>query len=174
MGASALYLARPDAIMGKDPKKAGATMSILSQKDQDYLRETFQKELVREVTVVLFSQFSKLTVPGRECQYCPETNQLMQEVAALTDKIKLETYDLYQDEAKAQEYGVDHVPAIILTNDGARNVRYYGIPAGNEFPNFLEAVTHLSKGGNALSPQAQEEVKSIDEDLHVQVFVTPT
>lgn len=149
-------------------------MPVLSPKDKEYLRDAFQKELVNEVKVVLFSQLSKLVVPGRECPYCPETNELLQEVASLTDKIKLETYDLYQDQAKAQEYGVDRIPAIVLATDGARNVRYYGIPAGNEFPNFLEAVIHLSRGGNALSPQAQEEVRKIDQDLHVQVFVTPT
>ena len=148
-------------------------MPILSDKDKEYLRDTFQKDLVNDVRVILVSRLSdKPSAPGAD--YCPQTNELFQEVASLSDKIKLELYDAVADQDKLQGLDVDDLPAIIFARDGERNIRFYGIPAGNEFPNVLEALTHLSKGENALSPQAQEEVRKIDRDLHVRVFVTPT
>jgi len=150
-------------------------MPVLSDKDKEYLRDTFRKDLVNDVRVILVSRLSdEPSAPGAECHYCPQTNELFQEVASLSDKIKLELYDAVADKDKLQGLDVDDLPAIIFARDGERNIRFYGIPAGNEFPNVLEALTHLSKGENALSPQAQEEVRKIDRDLHVRVFVTPT
>ncbi len=146
-------------------------MPILSDKDKEYLRDTFRKDLVNDVKVILVS---RLSASGPECLYCPQTNELLQEVASLSDKIKLEMYDAVADKDKLQGLDVDNLPAIFFARDGERNIRFYGIPAGNEFPNVLEAITHLSKGENALSPQSQEEVRKIDRDLHVRVFVTPT
>jgi glutaredoxin len=90
-------------------------MPILSPADQEYLRQVFVERLRDPITVQLFSQrVTQISIPGYECATCRETNQLLEEVAALSEKITLEMYDLLQEGAKAREAGVEEIPAIIL------------------------------------------------------------
>lgn len=150
-------------------------MAIISEKDQAFLREKFDKELTGPVTIKLFSQReTSLTIPGRECQYCPETNQLMQEVADLSDKIVLETYDFVADAAVLRDHGIERIPAIVLQGAGSHVVRFFGIPSGYEFPSFIQDIFGVSTGKVGLSEAAVQELQAIDQDVHVQVFVTPT
>jgi len=151
-------------------------MPILSQPDKDLLKEKFENELKDRVNITLFTQApSKLFVPGRkECQYCQPTEELLRELSSLSDKIQLNVIDVLQESGKAVEYGIDRIPAIILGTDGAANIRYYGIPAGNEFPNLIDGIIHLSQGTSPLSDEARKLVRQIDEEVGITVFVTPT
>lgn len=62
-------------------------------------------------------ELAKITIPIKlvmftqdvECQFCAKTRQLVEELAALSDKVKLEIYDFMKDSDKAKEYGVDKI-----------------------------------------------------------------
>ena len=150
-------------------------MAIISEKDQAFLREKFDKELMAPVTIKLFTQReTRLAIPGRECQYCPETNQLMEEVAALSEKIVLEAYDFAADAAVFREHGIERIPAIVLQGAESHVVRFFGIPSGYEFPSFIQNIFGVSTGKLGLSEATVQELKTIDQDVHIQVFVTPT
>jgi len=154
----------------------GSTRPIISENDKIDLKRRFQKELKSDLTIRLFTQKpSLLTIPGRpECPYCPQTQQLMEEVAALSPKLKLETHDIYGQPDKAQEYGIARIPAILLDKDGDTDIRYYGIPSGYEFAGFVEALTNLSRGVSHLSAETRKALKKVNQPVHIQVFVTPT
>lgn len=148
-------------------------MPLISQEDQDFLRDRFSKELVDPINLVLFTQHdSPLAAPTHECMYCRETRELLEEIAGLSDKIDLTIYDFVADAAKAREYGVDKIPAVVV--DGARGVRYFGIPAGYEFSSLIEDIIDVSDKETDLLPETRDAVKKIDKDVHIQVFVTPT
>ena len=71
-------------------------MAFLSEQDTTFLQETFQNQMVGDVTIRLFTQrVTSLTVPGFEQQteLCGQANAITEELAALSDKIHLETYD---------------------------------------------------------------------------------
>lgn len=141
---------------------------FLKADDEKFVREFFTK-LTEPVKISYFTQ-------NLECQYCRETRQLLEEVVALSDKIKLEVYNFQTDKALADSLGIDKIPATVISpekNSHAR-VKFYGIPAGYEFTSLLEAILMASTGQIELEPDLQKIVAAIDRPVHIQVFVTPT
>lgn len=145
-------------------------MALLSARDQEHLRREFQK-LTQPVKLVVFTQ-------AMECEYCRETRQIVDEVASLSDKIRVEVHDFVADAAVAEALGVDKIPAIALLADGPTprdyGIRYYGIPAGYEFSSLVEDIVMVSRGESGLSAATKANLAALDKPLHLQVFVTPT
>jgi len=139
-------------------------MSVLSDHDKEHLKRLFET-LTDEVTVTMFTQ-------EFECPYCKDTRALLQEVAALSPKIRLEVYDFVKDAQKAKDLGVDKIPAIIVTGKKPYRMRFFGIPAGYEFISLMEAITDASKGTTSLSQATKDRIKQITKPVHIQVFVT--
>ena len=147
-------------------------MPLISQKDADALREEFAAQLVNPVKLVMFTQ----TV---ECQFCAETRQIVEEVAALSDKIEPVIYDFVTDKPAAESYGIDKIPAIALlgAKDGKEQdygIRFYGIPSGYEFATVVEDIIAVSRGESGVKPATQKALAGLNEPIHIQVFVTPT
>ncbi len=109
-----------------------------------------------------------------ECEYCTETRQLVEEVAELSDRITAEIYDFQADRAKAEELGIDKIPAIAIIGAQDYGVRFYGIPAGYEFASFLHAIQSVASGKPELSNATLKVLAGIQKPVHIQVFVTPT
>ena len=150
-------------------------MAFISLQDRETLRRRFAQELQQTVKLRLFTLSpSGLTVPGRDCQYCPETQQLLQELVELSPKLELEVLDIHGHQEEATALGVERIPAIILGTNGQGNLKYYGLPAGYEFATILDTIFNLSRGQSPLKPETREKVRAIDQDVHIQVFVTPT
>ncbi|MGQ9457945.1 MAG: protein disulfide oxidoreductase [Anaerolineae bacterium] len=142
-------------------------MPLLSGKDAAYLREEFAKHLVHPVRLVMFTQTFA-------CQYCKETEQIVREVADLSDKIEAEIYNFVTDAEKAKEYGVDKIPAIAVVGERDYGIRFYGIPSGYEFTSLIEDILDVSRGKTSLSDETRQALAQLTEPMHIQVFVTPT
>jgi glutaredoxin-like protein len=151
-------------------------MPIISDKDRETIAQMFASSLVDPVQVVYFTMpTSKLFVPGRPtCETCADVQQLVEEVASTSDKISVDVYNIQADREEAEKYGVDRVPAIVLKGKAKGTVRYFGAPAGSEFPNFLQDIQRVSTGEASLSSETREALAAIDEPIHLRVFVTPT
>jgi glutaredoxin-like protein len=145
-------------------------MPLLKEKDRDYLAEQFET-LPAPIKLIVFTQ-------EFECQYCAETRQIAEELAALSEDITLEIYDLMADKEIAEQYGVDKIPATIVMRGGQQprdyGIRYYGIPSGYEFSSLIEDIKLVAGGDSGLSPQTKEWAAELKEAVHLQVFVTPT
>jgi glutaredoxin-like protein len=147
-------------------------MPLISEKDAGHLRNEFEAALVNAVKLVMFTQ-------AVECQFCAETRQIVEEIAALSDKITAEIYDFVADKDVAEAYGVDKIPAIAILRvedgkDRDYGIRFYGIPSGYEFTTVVEDIIDVSKGESGLQPKSKEAVAGISEPIHFQVFITPT
>jgi len=162
-----LYLLKPDT----NDTKGGKTMGFLSDKDASTVRERFAKEMVNGVTISVFVQDKQ--VPG-DCDYCDDTALLLEEIAGLTDKIKLKYYKYPTDIEAVAKYGIDMVPAIVLEQDRDLGIRFYGIPAGYEFITLLEGIIDVSRGEPQLSAGILAQLDQVREDVVIKVFVTPT
>ena len=151
-------------------------MPLIPLQDQEVIRSKFEQELKGDIRIVHFTEReSPLVVPGREqCLYCRETRQLLEEVTGLSAKLHLEVYDIQEDKGKAEEHGIDMVPATVLLNGHGGRLRYFGIPSGYEFATLIEDIVDVSAGQGALAPGTRDELAKIDQDVHIQVFVTPT
>jgi alkyl hydroperoxide reductase subunit AhpF len=154
--------------------KRRQNMSLISEKDQQALQKLFEG-LEGDVTITNFTQHeSLLIVPGQECDYCKETRELLEEVTALSDKLHLETKDFVRDSQEADSLGVTRIPGFVLQGRAKGKVRFFGIPAGYEFSTLIEDILDLSKGTTNLSEKTLAALGEVNQDLHVQVFVTPT
>lgn len=142
-------------------------MALLSDQDQKMLREHFAAHLSQPVELLFFSQ----TIA---CSFCRETEQILQEVAGLSDQIKVTVKNFVTDKALADQYGVDKIPATVVLGAKDYGIRYYGIPSGYEFTSLVEDIVAVSTGDAGLSEETLKAVAAIKEPVHIQVFVTPT
>jgi glutaredoxin-like protein len=137
---------------------------FLNEKDRNFLIQRFRNELVEPVKIILFTQ-------NINCEYCPETEQLLRELAETSEKIQLEVKNFAVDKLEVQKYKIDKVPAILVGNE---RIRYFGIPAGYEFAALIEDIVEVSRKSSFLSTSSQEKIRSLKVPINIKVFVTPT
>jgi alkyl hydroperoxide reductase subunit AhpF len=136
------------------------------------IREVFQ-QLKQPVQVLLFTS-------QKNCEYCAETRQLLEEVVEISDLLALSVHDLEAEPDLAKLYQVaGKAPAIVMAaRDGAQildyGIRYLGIPSGHEFTTLIQDLILVSGRDSGLSQQVRDYVKGLTKPLHLEVFVTPT
>jgi glutaredoxin-like protein len=126
----------------------------------------------KPVQVLLFAS-------KENCDYCDETQELLEEVTALHDKIELSVYDSKENQEIARRYNVTNAPGIVIAakdDTGVRNlgIQFSGIPSGHEFSTLINDILIVSKRDSGLDAKTREFLKNLDKPLHLQVFVTPT
>ncbi|HWP36151.1 MAG TPA: thioredoxin family protein [Gemmatimonadales bacterium] len=150
-------------------------MSFLQNDEREQLRKLFRDKLRDPVTVQFYTQrASPLSAPAQQCQTCRETGELLGELAALSDKITIETHDFVTEAGEASRRGIDRIPAMVIQGKGRGTVRYFGVPAGYEFAVLIEALLDASRGGTALAPATREELAKLPGPVRLEVLVTPT
>jgi glutaredoxin-like protein len=142
-------------------------MSLIPDEYKEHLRMELNEKLEKPVKIIIFTQ-------EVECQFCVQTRQLINELATLNDKIKVEIYDFLADSEKAKEYGVDKVPAIVIMSEKDYGIRFYGLPYSYELQTLLEGIINVSKGRTDISEETKKRLKEIKTPVHIQVFVTLT
>jgi glutaredoxin-like protein len=142
-------------------------MALLSNKDTKFLTQHLQENLEKPVKLILFTQ----TIA---CQFCPETEAVLREVVALSNKISIEVCDFALDKEAIATYNIDKIPATVVMSDVDYGVRFYGIPSGYEFTSLIETIVDVSRGKTSLSPKTLEALATLTQPVHIQVYVTPT
>ena len=142
-------------------------MPILSSADASRVREMLA-ELSNPVRLVFFTQ-------TLNCDTCEPTKQILDELAALSDKLTVEEHNFLLERETAAALGVDRVPAIVpMAGDQDYGIRFFGIPSGYEFMSLIDAVQAVSQGDSGLSAESLAVIAELQDSLRVQVFVTPT
>src|SRR5437868_3364463 len=138
-------------------------MPILASRDQDAVRNEFQR-IQGPVKLVVFSQE---LVAG---DLCRQNEQLVREVAELDGRITVEVLNPAIDRERAEGYGIDEVPAIVV--EGARDygIRFLGIPSGYEFSNLIDATILASSGQPGLTAETQAALAGLADDVDIKVF----
>jgi len=142
-------------------------MSIMTERDRAAVRTEFEK-LTGPVKLVVFSQE---LLAG---DLCRQNEALVREVAELSDKIAVEVLNPAIDRERAQPYGVDQVPALVV--EGARDygIRFYGVPLGYEFSNLIDSIVAVSSGEASLMAETKSSLATLAGDVEIKVFSTPT
>jgi alkyl hydroperoxide reductase subunit AhpF len=142
-------------------------MPILQAKDQEAVRKEFER-LTGPAKLVVFSQE---LVAG---ELCRQNEQLMKEVAELSDKITVEILNPAIDRERAEAYGVSDVPVTVV--EGARDygIRFLGIPAGYEFSNLIDSLIAVSRGESSLTEETKASLATLPGNVEIKVFSTPT
>ncbi len=150
-------------------------MALLRDRDRRQLTDIFSRQLQDSVALEFFTQKSgSVGTVSHECHTCRETGQLLEEVAALSDKIQLTVHDFVDQAEDAQRLGVDKIPGLVLKGKNRGALRYFGVPAGYEFGALVEDLVDLSRGTTPLSTSARQNLSELRAPVHIKVLVTPT
>lgn len=149
---------------------------MIPLREQEYVRERFAGELDGRVRIDYFTQRpSPLYVAGREpCATCEDGRKLLEEVSALSDKVTLTVHEFAEAPEDAKKLKVDKIPGIVLRGAANRPLRFFGLPGGNEFPNFIETIIAASKQKIDLGAETARQLKKLKEKVSITVYVTPT
>ena len=109
-----------------------------------------------------------------DCETCAPTRRALQQLADSDEHVTLETLNLVIDKETAASYGVDRVPAVIVSVPGRDRIRYYGAPLGNELPTLIDAIHMAGTGETPLSDETRSQLKSLTTPVTLQVFFTPS
>jgi glutaredoxin-like protein len=107
------------------------------------------------------------------CETCTPTRQLLEQIAELSDHVTLEKLNLVLDKDQAAKYGVDRVPAIVISTPAIDRIRFYGAPFGSELMSFVEAIRMTGTGETGLSERTRQQLKGVSKPADVKVFFTP-
>src|SRR5574341_690391 len=144
---------------------------LLNEAIIEQVRDVFD-QLKAPVEVLFFGQEAG-------CEYCKDTLQLILEIAALSDKLGVQVYDLDRDASIAQQYKVDKAPGMVIAGrDGDQildyGIRYAGVPAGHEFSSLVHDLILVSGRDSGLDAKTRQFLAGLKEPVLLQVFVTPT
>ncbi len=141
---------------------------ILREKDQTAIRQRLTP-MTKPVRLIYFTQ-------ELECPTCRDAHELLRALTDLSEKLSLEVYNFVADQAIAERYRIDKIPATIVApaEGELRAIRYFGIPSGYEFASLLDDILMVSSGDSGLADASKKTVRRIASPVHLQVFVTPT
>jgi alkyl hydroperoxide reductase subunit AhpF len=141
-------------------------MGILKEKDKEKVTGIL-RGIEGEVTIVMFTQ-------EMECPRCEMTRTMLEEVCGLSEKLSLEVHDFVAEADLAKQYGVDKIPATVISGDKDYGIRFYGVPAGYEFNVMIEDIMDVGKREPGLSKEVMTELSKVDKPVHMQVLISPT
>lgn len=143
-------------------------MPLLSAADEQLLKQHLST-ISKEVTLLLFTQ----TFGGSESG--PLARQVVDELAALSDKVTVVEKNFVLDTDDRAKYGIDKSPAIVMLSDGEdTRFRMYGAPSGYEFVPLVESVLLAGTHELELEEATLALLATVDTPMHLQVFSTPT
>ncbi len=145
---------------------------LLTEDIAKQVKDVFDQTLQNSVHVLFFG--SEL-----RCEYCQPTRSLLEEIIPLSDKLSLEIYDVENEPEIAKKYHVDKTPGIVITAKEKNEIidygiRYSGMPSGHEFTSLINDLIMVSQRSTDLNPDTREYLGTINKDILLQVFVTPT
>jgi len=148
-------------------------MVLFTDQNRKELKRRFRKDLKKEILFSLFTTNpSLLTIPGRECQDCPQAQELLEEICALSPKIHLKIHNYFDALEPRRQYDIDKIPAIVMESEGANPLVFYGIPQGYQFPVFLDGMERMSRDVSSLANTTRKGFSKINRLVTLRIFVS--
>jgi alkyl hydroperoxide reductase subunit AhpF len=137
----------------------------LPARDREAIEELFA-DLEQDVPVLLelgpiATPVTLLAAGGREVDTGGETRTLVEEVASLSERITLEVVEHEHPGPWPQ----------LTIGDG---LLYRGMPVGYELAALVHAIVEAGRIESTLSRAAQERLGTLERDVLLEVYVTPT
>lgn len=136
-----------------------------------------EREAIHEALLDMKNPVEVLVFISDMCKYCDATVKLIktiQEESPQVNNNKLITMKVYHRRHSAEifeRYNIERTPAVVLL-DG--QVRYVGIPAGEEIRGLIETIIRISQGTSGLSENTVNMIKQIDVPVRIETIVTPS
>lgn len=144
----------------------GGEKSLLKAKE----RALVQRELAGldgTANLVLFTE-------EKGCDACGEVRRFVEEMAALSPNVSCEILPLTVDDGRAAELGIDKAPGIAVFGAADSGIRYYGLPLGYEFEEFVKAVRQVMESKPRLAPETVLALSRLSRPVILTVFIVDT
>jgi alkyl hydroperoxide reductase subunit AhpF len=136
----------------------------LGEHERAAIREVFAA-LERDVPILLElgPEEAPVTVlaGGREIDFGDETTLLLEQLAELSERIDL-TVTETEDPGRWPKTTVSD------------RLVYHGLPWGYELTTIVGAIAEAGRTASSLSPASLEKLASLEQDVALEVYVTPT
>jgi len=140
-------------------------MSLIREEDRRYLKEEFDKNLKREVSLLYLKREKD------ESEYSRQTMKLLEELASINDNLSLSVENCDNSD-RMKEEGLTLCPSIKVKSDRKGFVNFYGIPAGHEFISLIEGIKDMGSDNLSLPEDVIKGLQEIKEPVDLKVFVT--
>jgi len=138
--------------------------ATLGEREQEAIRRLFAG-LAQDVPVrlVLGPEETPVTVivAGRDIDFGAEARSLLEQIAALSDRVTLTV----EETAERGRW-----PAITV-GDG---LRYHGLPWGYELSTVVGAVVEAGRAESSLTADSLAALATLRRPVELEVYVTPT
>ncbi|MEB3860323.1 MAG: thioredoxin family protein [Desulfurococcales archaeon] len=141
------------------------------------------EEFIRELRETLLDMKGSVELElflGPNCETCDDTYKLVKTIAEASPNtgnehlIRLSVYDSGNPEHGKvfRERGVDRIPALLMLKG---QIRYLGIPAGEEIRALVETIIRVSENESGLEETTKKELSRIkDRRVVIETIVTPS
>jgi len=142
-------------------------MPIFRPEDEARVRGLLDA-LERPVELLVALGPEETPLPGaRDVDFGGETVRIVEELAALSANVSFRVED--------EPAGFDRYPAVALLPAGEdAGLRYYGLPWGYELGSLVGGVLEAGRREPSLSDESRARLDSLERELEIDVFVTPT
>jgi thiol-disulfide isomerase/thioredoxin len=129
-------------------------MTVIAEKARPSVRELLARELIEDVELILFTRGrgSALASVQSASVTSEETRELLGELAALSDRLHLTTYDIGADPGTATRYNVSEAPTVLIRRLDAKS-RGPGTADATTPGHALDLLGHAAKQpGSSVEP----------------------
>lgn len=138
---------------------------VLGEREQAAIREALAG-LERHVDVLLelgpsSAPVTLLAAGGREVDTNATTRTIVESVCGLDDSLTLEVVE-------------HHGPGPWPRTTVGEGLVYQGMPVGYELTTLVQAIVEAGRSESSLSAGSLERIETLERDLAIDVFVTPT
>jgi thioredoxin len=145
---------------------------LIDLETEKQLKAKFIQEMKNPVDVILFTNL--IILPGQEDNQ--EINnfarQILKELSAIEPRIIVK--ELPITDKIAVDLGIKTSPSIAIGYELGYKIIFNGAPLGHEATSLIELITLVSSGESRLNDNTKEMLKNTSNNIHLQVFVTPT
>jgi glutaredoxin-like protein len=139
---------------------------LLGREDRAEIERIFRSRLAGEVKAYLFTSM-------KGCEFCYETRLLLEEVASLTDRVRLQVIDKDEERGRAEAMAVDAYPTTVIVASNGAGLHYVGMPAGRQLRSLVDDFVDASRGRLEMDEEARSAIRRVAEPTVIKVFVTP-
>lgn len=98
--------------------------------------------------------------------------RLAQGIADRSDLVYAERHDATEDAEAFARFGIERTPAIVVSGEDDRGVRFYGVPGGHELDSLVAAIRVASFGESRLDSASKAALARLSSPVKIEVFVT--
>jgi len=122
--------------------------------------------LKNDVQLMLFTQES-------DCPHCNDLKFLVEKLASITSKIKVEKYNFAINAGMDDIYNIKRIPALVLNSGVDYGIRYYCAPTGPELYNFLDDIVLVSRREEMLDGEKKRRLNTLTKQVSLEYFTSP-